>query len=234
MLFFDYFAINIADETMTDLHEYITNDFKAINCYDSIESVQDFLADLHFSHFPILEEGVYIGSISAEDIETFDSDKKVIDYKYTLDKFFARKNMIWLDVLEVFAKNHTNLIPILDETNTYIGYYEIEDIMRFFHETPFLKEQGGIIIVKKGLMDYTISEISQIIESNNAKILGLFISNTESNSVEITIKISMGSVNEIIQTFRRYDYEIISEHQEDTYIKNLKDRSDYLDKYLNI
>ena len=44
----------------------------------------------------------------------------------------------------------------------------------------------------------------------------------------------MGAINEIIQTFRRYNYEIISEHQEDAYIENLKERSDYLDKYLNI
>ncbi|MBK0370292.1 CBS domain-containing protein [Flavobacterium agrisoli] len=219
---------------MTDLHDYISNDFKAFNSQETIASVQDFLADLHFSHFPVMEEGVFIGSISADDIETFDSDKKIIDYKYTLDHFFARKNMIWLDVLEVFAKNHTNLIPILDEKNTYIGYYEIEDIMKFFHETPFLKEQGGIIIVKKGLLDYTMSEITQIVESNNARILGLFISEADAVTVEITIKISMGSINEIIQTFRRYDYEIISEHQEDNYLKNLQERSDYLDKYLNI
>ncbi len=41
-------------------------------------------------------------------------------------------------------------------------------------------------------------------------------------------------MNEIIQSFRRYDYEIISEHFEDNYINTLKERSDYLDKYLNI
>ena len=219
---------------MTTIHDYISNDIKAINSQETIATVQDFLADLHFSHFPVLEDGVFIGSIATDDIETFDGDKKVIDYKYTLDHFFARKNMIWLDVLEVFAKNHTNLIPILDEKNTYIGYYEIEDVIKFFHETPFLKEQGGIIIVKKGLLDYTMSEISQIIESNNAKILGLFISQYDAETAEITIKISMGSINEIIQTFRRYDYEIVSEHQEDNYLKNLQERSDYLDKYLNI
>ncbi|WP_432222348.1 CBS domain-containing protein [Flavobacterium sp. TMP13] len=219
---------------MTDIHDYITNDFRAINSQETIASVQDFLAELHFSHFPVLEEGIYIGSISADDIETFDSDKKVIDYKYTLDHFFARKNMIWLDVLEVFARNHTNLIPILDEKNDYVGYYEIEDIMKFFHETPFLKEQGGIITVQKPILDYSMSEVVQIVESNNAKILGVFISNADSSSIEITIKISMGAINEIIQTFRRYNYEIISEHQEDAYIENLKERSDYLDKYLNI
>ena len=59
--------------------------------------------------------------------------------------------MIWLDVLEVFAKNQSNLVPVLNENNTYLGYYEIRDIMKFFHETPFLKESGGIIVVKKRL-----------------------------------------------------------------------------------
>ncbi len=219
---------------MTEITEYITNDFKAIDSHDSIAAIQDFFNELHFSHFPIVEEGVYIGSISSEDIETFDSYKKVSDYRFSLEGFFTRTNTIWLDVLEVFAINHTNLVPVLDENNTYVGYYEIEDIMRFFHETPFLKEPGGIIVVKKGVLDYSMSQITQIIESNNGKLLGLFISEANVDSVEVTIKIALGAMNEILQTFRRYNYEIISEHQEDNYINNLKERSDYLDKYLNI
>lgn len=219
---------------MTEITNYITNDFKAIDSQETIVAAQDFLIDLSFSHFPIVEEGVYIGSIAADDLETFDADKKVGDYKYTLEHFFARTNMIWLDVLEVFANNQTNIVPVLDEMNNYVGYYEIGDIMKFFHETPFLKEPGGIIIVKKGILDYSMSQITQIVESNNGKLLGLFVSDSDIESIEITIKISLGAMNEIIQTFRRYNYEIVSEHQEDNYINNLKERSDYLDKYLNI
>ena len=219
---------------MTEITEYITNDFKAIDSHDSIAAIQDFFSELNFSHFPIVEEGVYIGSIASDDIETFDSDKKASDYRFTLEGFFTRTNTMWLDVLEVFAKNHTNLVPVLDENNTYVGYYEIEDIMKFFHETPFLKEPGGIIVVRKPILDYSMSQITQIVESNNGKLLGLFISEANVESVELTMKITLGAMNEIIQTFRRYNYEIISEHQEDNYINNLKERSDYLDKYLNI
>jgi CBS domain-containing protein len=219
---------------MTEITEYITNDFKAIDSQDTIAVVQEFFDELHFSHFPVIEEGIYIGSIASDDIETFDKDKKVADYRFTLEGFFTRNNTIWLDVLEIFAKNHTNLVPVLDENNKYVGYYEIEDIMKFFHETPFLKEPGGIIVVKKPILDYSMSQITQIVESNNGKLLGLFISDADVESVQITMKISLGAMNEIIQTFRRYNYEIISEHQEDNYINNLKERSDYLDKYLNI
>ncbi len=107
-------------------------------------------------------------------------------------------------------------------------------MIRFLHETPFLKEEGGILIIEKEMNNFSMSQVAQIIESNNAKILGLFISNVANNKVEITVKISQSGLNDIIQTFRRYEYEIISEHQEDSYLNSLKERSDYLDKYLNI
>ncbi|WP_306353805.1 acetoin utilization protein acuB [Flavobacterium sp. '19STA2R22 D10 B1'] len=219
---------------MTAITDYINNDIKPIDCQETIEVVQDFFAEVPFSHFPIIEEGIYIGSIAAEDVETFDSDKKVADYRFALEGFLVRNNTIWLDVLENFARNQTNIMPVLDEHNTYLGYYDVLDVIKFFHETPFLREQGGIIIVEKGISEYSMSEIAQIVESNNGKLLGLFISSSTTESIQVTVKISLGAINEIIQTFRRYDYEIISEHQEDIYIQNLKERSDYLDKYLNI
>ncbi|OYX85529.1 MAG: acetoin utilization protein acuB [Flavobacteriales bacterium 32-34-25] len=217
-----------------EISNYITTDFKPIDSQETIGTVRDFLVDFNFSHFPIVEEGIYIGSISAEDVETFEENKKVSDYKYSLETFFIRTYSLWLEVLEVFAKNHSNLIPVLDENNKYVGYYEMEDIINFFNQTPFIKEQGAIVKVSKGILDYSMSQITQIVESNNGKLLGLFISEADNSTVEVTIKISSGAINEIIQTFRRYNYEIISEHHEDSYITNLKERSDYLDKYLNM
>ena len=219
---------------MTEIKDYITNDYKAINSNDTIAAVQDFLSDVPFSHFPVLESDTYIGCITLVDIDLFNADKLVNEYRYTLEGFFVRNTTMWLDVLEIFAKNHTNLVPVLDENNQYLGYYEVEDIIKFFHETPFLKEPGGIIIVKKAILDYSMSQITQIVESNNGKLLGLFISEANTDSIQVTIKISLGAMNEIIQTFRRYNFEIISEHPEDLYINSLKERSDYLDKYLNM
>lgn len=220
---------------MTAINDYITNDYSALDSNSSIAAAQDFFLEVPFSHFPVLQDGVYIGSIAADDVETFDSDKKLLDYRYTLEGFFGRKSMMWLDILEVFAKNHSNIVPVLDdETNAFLGYYELEDIVKFFHETPFLKEQGGTIVVQKGINDYSISQIAQIIESNNGRVLGIFIADVQNENVVITIKIAMGPMNDIIQTFRRYNYEIVSEHHEDQYLNNLKERSDYLNRFLNI
>ena len=218
----------------TNIEQYITNDYQAIQGRETIADVQDFFEEVSFSHFPVLHDSVYIGSLAADDVAGFDADKTVLDYRYATEGFFVRNAMTCLDVLEVFAKNNTNTVPVLDDENNYLGYYEQESIIGILNQTPFIKERGGIIVVQKSSVDYSMSQIAQIVESNNGKILGLFISTAEGNLIEVTIKLAIGEMNEIIQSFRRYNYEIISSHEEDTYLNNLKDRSDYLDKYLNI
>ena len=219
---------------MHTLFDYINKDIKPLDASETIANAQDFFLDLNYSHFPVVEKGVFIGSLSKDDAELLDSRTLIQDNKYELERFYVRSSMIWLDVLEVFAQNETNIVPVLSEKNSYLGYYELEDVVRFFHETPFLREDGGILIIRKDITNYSMGQITQIVESNNARLLGLFVSKVDGDFVEVTVKTSQSSLNDIIQTFRRYEYEIISEHQEDSYLQNLKERSDYLDKYLNI
>ena len=219
---------------MNILSDYISHDFDPLEVNDEVATAQDFFMDVHFSHFPVTENGIFVGNIAAEDVDGFDFSKNLSEYKYTFEAFFTRITSVLLDVLDDFAKHETNVIPVLDENNNYVGYYELEDVIKQFNETPFFKELGGIIIVEKGINEYSFSQIAQIVEGNNGKLLGAFISNADDQKVQVTVKLGEGGVNDIIQTFRRYEYEIISEHQEDEHLKTLKDRSDYLDKYLNI
>lgn len=220
--------------TMSEITDFINRDFRPIDSRETVGSMQDFFAEVAFSHFPVTEEGVYIGSLSAEDVETFELARTAGDYRFALHGFFARTGMTWFDVMEIFARNETNLAPVLNDNNEYLGYYELAEVIRFLNDTPFLKEPGGIIIVEKAMADFTMSQVAQIVETNNGRLLGAFISKTTVDTVQVTVKTGSGSVNDIIQTFRRYDYEIISIHDEDNYLASLKERSDYLDKYLNI
>lgn len=216
------------------LQNYIINDIKPLNINDTIGDVQMIFNQLTYSHIPVEDNGVYLGCISETDAHCFDAKKSIKDCNYSIEGFFVRDFTNWLDVLEAFAQNSCNVMPILDKNNNYLGYYELNDIISLFNETPFFSEPGGTLIVEKGIKDYSFSEISQIAESNNAKILGAFISNMTGDLVRITLKIGNASLNEVIQTFRRYSYNIVSGSEDDGFIESLKDRSQYLDKYLNM
>jgi predicted transcriptional regulator len=219
---------------MDKITDFINNQYKALQVSATVADASDLFLDVNYSHFPILEQNVFLGSIAKEDADIFLSTDSIDVHKYNLTRFFVRNDMNWFDVLEEFSKNHTNLLPVLDDKNNYLGFYELDDVLHFFNETAFVKEDGSTIVIEKETADFTFSQICQIVESNDAKILGVFVSNKSATKTEITLKISQSNFNEIIQTFRRYNYTILSEHQEDAYLADLKDRSDYLNKYLNI
>jgi len=217
-----------------NLSQYIINDIKPLDITEMISELQIMFNQLTYSHIPVQHDGVYVGCASETDAHCLESDKSIEEYKYALEGFFVRDSAVWLDVLEAFAQSSTNIMPVLNANNQYLGYYELNDIINLFNETPFFAEPGGILVVEKGLTDHSFSEISQIVESNNGKLLGCFISKIENDVVQVTLKISNASLNDIIQTFRRYSYNIVSGHEEDSFTENLKERSDYLKKYLNI
>jgi CBS domain-containing protein len=216
------------------LQDFIINDIKPLKPNDKISDAQLLFNQLTYSHIPILNDEVYIGCISENDAYCFQKVKLISDCTYAIEGFYVRPTTNWLDVLEAFAQNDSNIMPVLDENNKYLGYYELNDIIHLFNETPFFSEPGGILIVEKGINDYSFSEISQIVESNDAKLLGAFVSKMDGDLTQITLKIGNTSLNQVIQTFRRYSYNIVSGHEDDSYIESLKERSQYLDKYLNM
>ena len=216
------------------LQDYVINDIKPLSITDKINDLQLLFNQLTYSHIPIMNDSVYIGCISENDAHCFEKAKSVKDCNYAIEGFYVRPTTNWLDVLEAFAQNNSNIMPILDKNNKYIGYYELNDIIHLFNETTFFSEPGGILIIEKGIHDYSFSEISQIVESNDGKLLGAFISKMDNDIARITLKIGNTGINDIIHTFRRYSYNIVSGHEEDSYIESLKERSQYLDKYLNM
>lgn len=214
--------------------QYIINDIKPFEQDSKIKEVQNVFNQLTYSHIPVAKNGAYAGCISETDAHCFEGDKTIQEYLYAIESFFVREQTNWLDILEAFALHGSNIMPVLNSSNEYLGYYELMDIMSLFNDTPFLNEAGGIIVVEKGVRDYSFSEMCQIVESNDTKILGAFISKLENETMQATIKIGHTGMNSIVQTFRRYGYNVVSNHEEDKFLEDLKDRSKYLDKYLNI
>ncbi|MEY8019493.1 acetoin utilization protein acuB [Muriicola sp. SD30] len=203
--------------------------------------VQDMLAEpIHFfknstySHVAITEDQKLLGLLSENDLEAFEEDQKITSFKTNLESFFAVRETSWLDVLELFSRNEANLLPVLDEEAHVMGYYDLNDFVGVFIDTPFFKEPGAILVVAKGIKDYSFSEIAQIVESNNTKLIGAFITDSRSEVVQITIKIGMNNFNEVVNTFRRYNYSILFGNKADQFLEDLKERSDYLDKFLNV
>jgi len=220
---------------MTVTEIYILKETKPLRLEDKLEKAVQLLEDSGYSHLAVVRKGVYEGTISLKQAEErTDLSTKIGDVRSLLNPVYVLNTMDWFDVLQVFATNNCDAIPVIDKEKNYLGYYEIEDFLGLFRQTPFLHENGMTLVISKGVNDYSFSEIAQIIESNNATLFGAFVSAIDQEMAEIILKISLHDISNTIQTFRRYGYHIINEIHEDRYLQYLKERADYLEKYLNI
>ena len=217
-----------------NIQQHIISNLPVFDVQTTCGELMEFFKQNTFSHIAVMDEDRFLGVFSENDMDVVSDDSKIDEYRYDLETFFVRNETSWLDVLEVFARNEANLVPILDEVEKVVGSYDLTDIVSEFIDTPFFTDPGNILVVATGIKDYSFSEISQIVESNNARLIGGFITDMQNDVVQVTIKISTANFDKVLQTFRRYNYQIIFGNSDDQFLEDLKNRSDYLDKYLNV
>ena len=218
-----------------NITDYIQNKIKPLHLKSSVKTAQKLLDDYAITHFVVVENTKILGCFAQDDVVQIESKSdELVAYSHLLNSFFADKEASVLELLKIFADNDTTLIPVLNAKKEYIGYYNLSDVLEVFSMSPFMTDNSETLIIEKTENNYSMSEVSQIVESNNGKLLGVYVSENQGNLVQITLKISTEDILEIMQTFRRYDYKIISIHENDIYLEDLKNRSDYLQKYLEM
>jgi len=216
------------------MQEYIIGTIPVFEVGDSLKEVIHFFTHSTYSHVAITEEGTFMGLLGEADLDTFQETSLIEEFRYQLDVFSVPPGATWLDILEVFTRNEANLLPVVNDDNRVLGYYDLNDVVDLFTDMPFFTEPGAILVVSKPLRDYSFSEIAQIVEGNNTRLLGAFITSIENETAQITLKIGDSNINEVLQSFRRYDYQVLSGSIDDKFLEELRQRSDYLDKYLNV
>ncbi|MCK5782378.1 MAG: CBS domain-containing protein [Flavobacteriales bacterium] len=214
--------------------EYINNDFKPLSKEDSAEFALQLFDSYNYNYLPVVEDGMLIACLSSDFDLEIESENKVGDLLDYSELFFVQNNSSLLDALKVSGNSDTNMIPVVGDRNEYLGYVSQGDIMSVFSKSPFFTEMGGVLVVKKSIKEYGVSEVAQIIESENAKILGLFVSEFTGDEVVLTIKINQIRLGVIEASLKRFGYSILESYHENKFNDDMKDRYDALMSYLDV
>ena len=208
--------------------------FDAFGFNDSVESLIESCNHYGFSHLPIVEKNIYRGMIRCDDLlEIEDKNQTLKNFTHLLEKTYLSQPMDWTETLSHMMRNEANVMGVLDLGGKYQGIRLLDDVLNLIAEKAFINEKGYVLVVSKITADFSISEVAQIIESDGGVILGILVNETGQNT-ELEVKIKTEDINEIIQTFRRYDYHIISQMEEDLHLQELKEHSDFLRRYLEM
>jgi CBS domain-containing protein len=204
---------------------------------DSGQKALNWMEIFRISHLPVVEEKRLVGLISDKIIYDLNMiDKPVGDYSDHLLSSHIYANQHIYEVFNAISVFKLSAIPVVDLYGQYSGVITVFDLAQKFADLVAVHEPGGVIVLEINSIDYSLSQIAQIIESNNARILSFFLTpEVDSKRMTVTLKINVIDLSAIIQTFVRYDYNIIAVYMDDSIINNLyDDRLDQLMKFMNI
>jgi CBS domain-containing protein len=191
------------------------------------------------SHLPVVVGKEYFGVVSDKDIYDAENfDEKIGNYiTPILMQPHVHANQHIFEVVGVAFGCGVSIVPVLAEDHSYLGSITRADLAFKLTELFSSNEPGGIIVLELTEINYSLSQISQIIEGNDARILSLYIHKPSpfSKELDVTIKVNVVDLSGIIQTFARYDYLIKATYMDQSQIKGLfDDRYDQFMRYINV
>jgi len=204
---------------------------------DSGQKALNWMEIFRISHLPVVEGKRLVGLISDKIIYDLNIiDKPVGDYSDHLLSPHIHTNQHIYEVFNAISVLKLSAVPVLDLYDEYCGVITAFDLAQKFADLVSVHEPGGVIVLELNSIDYSLSQIAQIVEGNDARILSFYLSpEAESKRITVTLKINVVDLSAIIQTFVRYDYNIIAVYMDDSIIKNMyDDRLDQLMKFMNI
>ena len=204
---------------------------------DTGQKALNWMDVFRISHLPVVEEHQYFGLVSDKMIYDLNMiDKELFEMRDKLVSPHVMVNQHIYQVFSVISEFKLSVVPVLDLHKEYKGVITAFDMAKQFAGLVAVNEPGGVIELELNLINYSLSQITQIVEGNDAKILSMYVhERKDSKLITVTLKINVIDLSRIIQTFVRYDYNIKAVYMDESIIDEMyDDRFDQLMKYLNI
>jgi len=189
------------------------------------------------SHLPIVNDKEFLGLISENDIYDLNMPEEPLgNHQLSLLRPYVIEDQHVFEVMEVLSRLKLSLVPVLDSSKNYLGVITLMELLHYFTELSALRHKGSVIVLEMNVNDFSLSQICQIVEGNDAKILAAYItSHPNSTQMELTLKLNVTDVTSIKQTFQRYNYNVLGAYmKQDDESDLLNDRLNYLFKFLDI
>ncbi len=217
--------------------QLISDAIPVVKTSDTGNNALQWMETHRVSHLPIVNNEEFLGLISDTDIyDNNCGDDPIGNHNLSLVRPFVFENQHIFEIMDLCAKMKLTIVPVLDVDKNYLGAISLFKLVTEFSKMTNIEKAASIIVLEMTIQDYSLHEISGIVESNNAKIMMSYVSVfTNSTQINVTIKVDVTDIASILQTFDRYDYKVKASFLAQDMLKVFyQDRYDSFINYLNI
>jgi acetoin utilization protein AcuB len=216
--------------------ELISGSIPTLAPNDTVSHALQLMADYHLSHLPVVEEDAFLGLIGEDELlNASDDSLSISKAAIPLSIVSVQANSHFTEAIRLANDYNLSVVPVVEEQAVWIGAISRIDLLKGLARISGVEEPGGVIILEMEQRNFSFSEISKLVETNDAQLtqlntyfdkdLGVFF---------ITLKVNKFEISDIVATFQRYEYTVKYYFGEELYENELKNNYDHLMNYLSI
>lgn len=185
----------------------------------------------------LTDQGDYRGIVSEELLmDVADDERPLRDMMCLFEQIFVNEDQHMLEVLGLAIQHQMQVIAVIGEGREFSGTISVNELLKKFAQDLGVQEVGAILILNMNERDYSMAEISRLIESNNVKIISSYFSSAAFGMPDrsrLTLKLNRRDITPVISTLERFGYRIESAFANAPVESIDQERLDLLLRYLN-
>ncbi len=216
--------------------DLINNNIPRLQLNDSIAKAIQLINDFRVTHLPVVSDDTYLGLISEDDLLDAEEEKSTIQI---LEQYFivaaVKENEHFLNAVNYSNRYESTVVPVITEDNELAGVITSPDLLKALGDFSGATEIGGIIVMEMERSQFALSEISRIVESNDATVLHLNTTvQAETGMLTVTLHLNKKEIASIVAAFERYEYDVIYYFGDEKFENEIHSNYRHLMNYLDI
>ncbi len=209
----------------------------ALKSTDSVGQALDWMQEHRVGQLVLTDQTDYRGVVSEELLmDVSDDERPLSDVMRLFEQTYVFENQHLFEILGLVLQNRMDVVAVLNEGREFSGTISANELMKQFSHELGVQEAGAILILNLNERDYSMTEISRLIESNNVKIISSYFSSAAYGMPDrsrLTLKLNRREITPVISTLERFGYQIEAAFANAPVESIDQERLDSLLRYLN-
>jgi acetoin utilization protein AcuB len=216
--------------------DIISSAIPSLHLNDPVSQALDLMADFHVTHLPVVIEDKLAGLVSEDDLLNVEDDSaRLTQLQSAFSRVAAHSEAFFFEAVQMVNEFGLTVVPVVSKESEYAGSIIAGDLLRQLSRMTGVTDTGGVIVLEMDKVSFSFSEISKLVETNDAQITQLnTYADAQSGNFYITLRINKLEISDIVSTFQRYEYQVKYYFGEELYENELRSNYDHLMNYLNI
>ncbi|MCS6967707.1 MAG: CBS domain-containing protein [Cytophagales bacterium] len=203
---------------------------------DTIEKALAWMEKFCVHQLPLVENEKYKGLVSEAMLydANLPTHLTLTNLTPVFPDCFVTEDQHFYEVVRIAESFNVQTVPVLSKEHRFMGVIVLQDTVNALARTLATQNPGSIIVLSMPAYNYSLAQISRLVEENNAKILSSYVEPDQQNPnlIKVTLKLSVKEISRVIATLERFGYQVVAYFGENEDIDFNRERLDILFKYL--